>query len=113
MTRETRRGNPALSIRLTQEERDHLREKSSLLGTTESGYLHALLQADMGKRQRRPGRQHVVLREGLARIHAALIVLGNQSVSEQSDIGATRLVERGLADVVAALLRLEDTVRGE
>jgi hypothetical protein len=67
----------------------------------------------MGKRSPRPSKQHVVLREGLARIHATLIAIGNQAASPQANDGAAALIVAGLADVVTAVSRLEDAVRGE
>jgi hypothetical protein len=113
MTRKARRGNPSFTFRMPAELRAFVQETSEVGGISEAAYLCFLVHSAMGKRPRRPSKQHVVLREGLAEIHAALIAVGNQVASPQAGDGAAALIVAGLADVVATLLRLEDAVRGE
>ena len=113
MTRKARRGNPSFTFRMPEELRAFVREMAKLGGVKEAAYHCALIRSAMGKRSPRPSKQHVVLREDLARIHATLIAIGNQAASPQAGDGAVALIVAGVAEVVAAVSRLEDAVRGE
>jgi hypothetical protein len=114
MKRKTHRGNAPFSIRLPAELRTHLKEMSDFRMISEAAYVCALIEADIGKRPRRPSRQHVFLRKELAKIHAAIIALGNQVTSGHVDYrGQAEVITDGLINIVAAILRLEDKVRGK
>jgi hypothetical protein len=114
MKREPRRGNAPFSIRLPTELRIHLKDMSDFRMTSEAAYFCALIQADMGKRSRRPSKQHVLLRTELTKIHVAIIALGNQVTSSQVDYREqAKVITDGLSEIVAAILRLEDGVRGK
>jgi hypothetical protein len=105
-------GNAPFSIRLPAELRAHLNEMSDRRMVSKAAYVCALIEADMGKRTRRPSRQHVLLRKELALIHAGIIALGNQVTSGQVDYrGQAKIITDGLNEVVTAILRLEDEIR--
>ena len=100
------------SMRLTAEERAYLNSESERSKVSKAACIRALIAADMGKRTRRPSRQHVLLRKELAAIHAGIIALGNQVTSGQVDgRGQAQIIIGGLKAVVAAILRLEDEIR--
>lgn len=113
MKRKPRRSAASFSLRLTAEMRDDIKKRSDFFKTSQAAYVVAAIQADMSKRPRRPSKQHVLLRTELAKIHAALIELGNRVNTGQVDHSVAKIITDRLVEVVAALLRLEDEVRGK
>jgi hypothetical protein len=116
MTRKTQRGSAPFSIRIPLELRTHVKKMAGDRKIAEGGYLCALIENDMGKRSRRPTRQHVMWREQLKKIHEAIIACGDQVKARQRDCcdhpetdGQRTLDE--LMNVVTAILQLEDAVR--
>jgi hypothetical protein len=114
MKGKTHHGNAPFSIRMPAELRTHVKEMADARMVSEAAYICTLIEADMGKRPRRPSRQHVMWRQEFTKIHAAIIYCGKQASSGQVDYRRKpNVVTDGLIDVVAALLRLEDQVRGK
>ena len=111
MKPKARRGHPPITCRPPPELRAFMRTMSKSYGMNEAALIYDLIRSAMGKRSRRPSKRDVDLQEGMANIHALLIAIGNQACPSAGD-NKMSIVE-GLADVVTAVSRLEDAVRGE
>jgi hypothetical protein len=73
-----------LSLRLSEELREHIRDTAAGRGATASEYIRDLIISDKtGKRSRR-GKRHVALYQRLDRLFAAIISLGNLITSSQA-----------------------------
>ena len=115
-------GEERFSVRLPPDLRTHIRNAARDRGLKDSEYIRDLVRADLlRKRSRGRGRQNVILRQELAKIHAAIIACGNQIVDtrerghcRRSDCEArSDQAIAVLKDQVTAIFLLEDKVRGK